>query len=181
MNTPSPPLDSEEIRLWRPLAIAGTYLFNAIEAELKAAADLTHLDHLMLLALRGARDGRRRMSEIAAIFGVDPSVITYRVKRLEGRGLVRREKCLTDGRVVLAAITAAGEAVMDAVAPIHAAAVRTNFLQYLDAGEAEVVADIFTRLRLVQHHESLGPGRDPVNDGAHATTDGQLAHVDISE
>jgi len=166
MKMQPPPLDTEEIRVWRSLAIAGTYLFNAIEAPLKAAADLTHLDHLTLLSLRAAPEGKRRMSEIAAVFGVDPSVITYRVKRLEGRGLVQRKKCPTDGRAVLVAITAAGEAVMEAVAPIHAAAVRDHFLRYLDPGEADTVAAIFTRLRLAQHRESLGPDRDPVNDRA---------------
>ncbi len=160
MTTQPLPLDTEEIQLWRPLAIAGTHLFNAIEAELKAAADLTHLDHLTLFSLRAAREQGRQMSEIAAMFGVDPSVITYRVKRLEARGLVRREASATDGRVVLAVITPEGLALLQALAPIHAAAVRASFLQHLEPGEAEAIAAIFRRLGVIQQHKSLTPSGD---------------------
>ena len=63
--------------------------------------------------LRTLADGPRRITELAELEGLAQPTITLLVKRLEERGLVRRERDPDDGRVVLVSLTAAGTAALE--------------------------------------------------------------------
>jgi DNA-binding MarR family transcriptional regulator len=58
-------------------------------------------------------DGQRRITELAALERLAQPTMTLLVKRLEGQGLVRRERHAGDGRVVLVTLTAAGSAALE--------------------------------------------------------------------
>jgi DNA-binding MarR family transcriptional regulator len=53
--------------------------------------------------------GPRRVTELADLLGLAQPTMTLLVKRLRGRGWVRREALPEDGRVAMIAITAEGE------------------------------------------------------------------------
>jgi len=70
--------------------------------------------------------GRRRITELAELEGVAQPTMTLLAKRLEERGWVERERLPHDGRVVMIAITEAGEAAVEAFRAQLLAAMRAD-------------------------------------------------------
>jgi DNA-binding MarR family transcriptional regulator len=75
-------------------------------------ADLSRTEAGVLSTLSG---GRRRITELAELEGLAQPTVTVLVGRLEGRGLVSRERDASDGRAVLVDITEDGRAVLDRI------------------------------------------------------------------
>ena len=139
----------EDLALWRPMFISMTRLLNRVEGDVKAAHDLTLLDLGILLALHH-RDDAVPMGSLAAIFGVDPSVITYRLKRLEARGLAKRTTGAGDRRFTFARSTPAGRVKLPDMLRSMLASARRNLLSKLEPAEVPVLAKVFIRLQEVQ-------------------------------
>ena len=144
-----PWLDQEEMAAWHPLAVAGMNLFTGLDRDLREAFDVTLLDHGVLLMLRASPDGLT-MGHLAGQFGVEASVITYRVQRLEGRKLVERVCRDEDRRLIRAAITPAGAQLCDQMGPVHVASVRARFLNHVPRQDLSALADAFSRLHAAQ-------------------------------
>lgn len=79
--------------------------------------------------LSSLTDGPRRITELAELEGLAQPTTTLLVKRLEGRGLVRRERQAHDQRVVLVSLTDGGAAGLEDYRALAFAALRV----YLDA------------------------------------------------
>lgn len=144
-------LSPEEMRVWRPYVVTATGVISSLDAEMKAAYDISHLDHSILIFLEDAPEPGRRMTDIALFFNVDPSTVTYRVRRLEKRGLVVREGCPSDRRVVYARLTDAGRRLLVEAAPLHVSSVRRHFLDHIAPEQLPVLAEAFARLHASQH------------------------------
>jgi DNA-binding MarR family transcriptional regulator len=142
-------LDEQEMAAWHPFVVAGMHLFAQLDRDLRAALDVTLLDHAILLMLRETPDGLT-MGHLANQFGTEPSVITYRVNRMEARGLAQRERRGTDRRLVFARITSAGERLCDEAGPVHISSVRQHFMDCVPRSALPVLADVFTRLHAAQ-------------------------------
>lgn len=69
---------------------------------------LTFARFEMLRVLAFTRRGEMPMSKLGSVLQVHPTSVTSAVQRLEAQGYARRTSSEQDGRVVLAAITAAG-------------------------------------------------------------------------
>ncbi len=145
MTEQAPWLDAKEMAAWGPLIVSTMHLHAQLERDLKRAFDVTLLDHGILLMLRHTPDGLT-MGHLAGQFGTEASVITYRINRLEERGLARRARRETDRREVLARITKAGERLCDTMGPIHAASVRQHFLDHVPRRDLPALADAFAHL-----------------------------------
>ncbi len=143
-------LDEQEMAAWHPFVVAGTHLFAALDRDLREALDLTLLDHGILLMLRNAPAGLT-MGHLAQQFGTEASVITYRIQRMEGRGLAIRHRNRGDRRLVSANITAAGGSMCDAAGPIHVASVRRHFMDQVPRSALPVIATVFSDLYRAQH------------------------------
>ena len=139
----------EELALWRAMFISMTRLLNRVDSDVKAAHVLTLLDLGILLALHH-RDDAVPMGSLAAIFGVDPSVITYRLKRLEARGLAIRTRQAGDRRFTFARSTRAGRAKLPGILRSMLASARRHLLSRLEPAEVPVLAKVFVRLQQVQ-------------------------------
>ncbi len=113
------------------------------------ALDLTLLDHGILLMPRNAPHGLT-MGHLAQQFGTEASVITYRLKRMEGRGLATCERNRDDHRLVAASITAAGDSMCDAAGPLHVASVRNHFMDHVPRSGPPVIADVFAGVYAAQ-------------------------------
>lgn len=129
------------MRLWRSLYVAMIRLLNEVEHDVKPVLDLTLVDIGMLFSLQGT--GPQPMGELAALFGVDPSVITYRVRRLEGIGHVERWPSETDGRVVNVRLTATGRAALGEVRMTMWRAAHSHFFAYIDPGMLGGLTSVF--------------------------------------
>jgi len=149
-------LDEQEMAAWAPFVVSTMHLHAQLERDLKSAFDVTLLDHGILLMLRNSPGGLT-MGHLATQFGTEASVITYRVNRLEQRGLARRERRETNRRQVLARITPAGRRLCDRMAPVHVASVREHFLAHVPREDLPALAEAFHSLYDAQHP---GPARE---------------------
>jgi DNA-binding MarR family transcriptional regulator len=118
----------------------------ALESQLERDADLSFLEYYTLARLSEDPDHTLRMSELAAVTNASLSRLSHLVKRLEGRGLVRREPDRSDGRITNAILTDPGYAKLVASAPAHVAAVRDLVIDEFSATELQELRQAMERL-----------------------------------
>lgn len=135
-----PVLADDDREAWRAIVEFSATVLNGTNVDV-VPFGLTGADYDMLVALAGSAKGMR-MSELAARALVSKSRLTYRVDRLEDRGLVIREPCATDRRGYVARITPSGRALLEEVAPRYEAGVRTRVVDRLDPREFELLGRI---------------------------------------
>lgn len=146
----SPLFTEEEMRAWGPFVIGVLHLLSTLDIELKESFDISHLDYGILMLLSQSPERIQRMTALAMTFGVDPSNITYRAKRLEARGLVERSTSSTDGRVVCIHLTDEGLALLRKAQLVHVDGARRHFLDHLDPTQLHAIKGIFSNLRSIQ-------------------------------
>lgn len=127
---------------WRPFVTAATIVIGALDAEMKAAFGISHFDHALLVMLVEQPQRRARMSDLARMLRLEPSHLTYRVGKLERRGLVRRVAATDDRRVTRATITADGVQLLRDAWPVHLAGIRRHFLSHVRAHDAAAMARV---------------------------------------
>jgi MarR family 2-MHQ and catechol resistance regulon transcriptional repressor len=89
--------------------------------------------------------GALPLGEIRDRILVTAASTTYVVKKLEGRGLMRRRTCEEDQRVVFGELTPKGKALMDAVFPDHVHRLR-HLMTGLSASEKREACKLLRRL-----------------------------------
>jgi DNA-binding MarR family transcriptional regulator len=139
-------LSTQEQIFWRRWIDATARVAEAIEHDLKSAADLTFGDYEVLVELSEAPDRRLRMSELAERTVHSPSRISMRVDRLVKTGLVERERCPQDRRGFFAVLTDDGFARLESAAPDHVASVRRHLLDHLERHDIERMSASLSRL-----------------------------------
>ncbi len=142
-------LDGQEMAAWHSFVVAGMHLFSALDRDLREAVDLTLLDHGILLMLRNTPEGLT-MGHLAQQFGTEASVVTYRIQRMESRGLAVRHRNRSDRRLVTVNITAAGESMCDAAGPVHVASVRRPFMDHVPRSALPVIGKVFSGIYTAQ-------------------------------
>jgi DNA-binding MarR family transcriptional regulator len=135
-------LTSDEQRAWRAYLEATTLLFDALDRQLQADADMPHGYYEILVRLSEAEGRAMRMSELADRTRSSRSRLSHAVARLQERGWVTRTDCPTDRRGQVAALTDDGFAVLAAAAPGHVAAVREHVIAPLTAAQVHQLAEI---------------------------------------
>jgi len=173
-RTPPQPLTREEQRAWVPLVQAMLHLLATLDDELKQAVDLSHLDYGILMLLHLDPHRRRRMTELASTFGVEPNVITYRVRRMEARLLVRRDRSTVDKRGVYAFLTEEGLAILEQASPVHIEGVRRHFLDHVSLAQLALLADVFGRLHQRQIVEAMSAAETADDEAYGAATPATL-------
>lgn len=123
-------LSPSEQTLWRLWLAANASLHEAIEEDL-GTHDLTEADYEVLAHLSEAPDGRLRMTELARTVLLSRSHLTYRVGRLEERGLVERHACTIDARGIEALITRSGRRLITRASVGHVETVRRALIDHL--------------------------------------------------
>ncbi|HUZ35963.1 MAG TPA: MarR family transcriptional regulator [Streptosporangiaceae bacterium] len=124
-------LDETEMAAWLAFLEVSHRLDRVIEQQLRQDAGLSHAQYEILSRLESADGGQLRMSELADVIVVSRSGLTYQVTQLERAGLVRRRKCPSDERGVLAVLTGAGRAAVRRAAPGHLRVVRDYLIDAL--------------------------------------------------
>lgn len=166
--TSSPFFTEDEMRAWAPFVIGVLHLLSTLDNELKAGFDISHLDYGILMLLSQMPERIQRMTVLATTFGVDPSNVTYRARRMESQGLVERCTDATDGRVVCLHLTDAGLALLRKAQRLHVQGARQHFLAYLDPLQLREIEAIFSNLRAIQQPI----GENAYMEQALATSDG---------
>ena len=121
-------------------------LLDYLEKRLKQQVGLTLSEYNMLLLLSEAPEGHMRMGQLADAIVFSPSRLTYQVKVLSDRGLVKRVKCAEDGRAWQAELTAEGRTMFRKASVIHAKGVKTLFTDVVSADELATIYRTFARV-----------------------------------
>lgn len=124
-------LDPDELEAWRVFVSLLAVLPHELEKPLEPFG-LTFFEYQVLAGLSDAPDRTLAMSRLADWSNGSLSRLSHVVSRMERRGLVRRRRCPSDGRVTLATMTDAGHALLVRAAPAHVASVRTAMFDRLD-------------------------------------------------
>lgn len=107
---------------------------------------LTINDYEALSLLSQAAGGRLKRVELARRLVLTPSGVTRLLEGLESAGLVERDACPADLRVVYAKLTDLGRERLAAAADEHIRTVRALFEEYLTDDELETLASLLERL-----------------------------------
>ena len=129
-------LTLDEQRDWRTVLTMCISLLDGLDDDL-IADGLSLADYEVLVHLSVDGGQRLRMSELAERVLISKSRLTYRIDRLEGAGLLRREKCETDRRGSWAVLTPEGWDRLRAVAPHHVVSVRRRLVDTMTSAEFE--------------------------------------------
>jgi DNA-binding MarR family transcriptional regulator len=137
-------LTTTEQRAWRSYVDATTLLFDALDRQLQQDSGMPHAYFEILVRLSEAPQRSMRMSELADATRSSRSRLSHAVARLEERGWVVREDCLTDKRGQVARLTDDGVDALASAAPGHVAAVRASVFDRLSPEQVEQLTGIAT-------------------------------------
>jgi DNA-binding MarR family transcriptional regulator len=139
-------LNGEEEAAWRTIVQVMVKLPWVLECQLQQDAGLSFTEYHVLARLSEDSEHTLRMSELAMLTNASLSRLSHLVKRLELRGLVRREVDPADGRFTNAILTKAGYKLLVASAPGHVAKVRSIVIDALSSAELRQLHDATQRL-----------------------------------
>jgi DNA-binding MarR family transcriptional regulator len=139
-------LDAEEEAAWRAIAFVMHRLTWALECQLERDADLSYIEYHTLVRLSEEPNHTLRMSELALLTNQSLSRLSHLVKRLESRGLLRRETDAADGRFTNAILTDEGYARLVASAPAHVETVRALVIDAFSAAELRQLREASERI-----------------------------------
>jgi DNA-binding MarR family transcriptional regulator len=124
-------LTAAELDSWISLVRLMTWLPWSIDQQLQRDSNLGVVEYQVLAMLSGSPERRMRMSSLAEVTNASLSRLSHLVKRLEERGLVRRQPDPADGRFTNAILTDHGFQTLAAAAPGHVAHVRSLVIDVL--------------------------------------------------
>jgi DNA-binding MarR family transcriptional regulator len=113
-----------QLSSWLSVVRLMTRLPWAIDAQLQRDSDISMIEYMTMAMLSESPDWTLRMSELAERTSSSLSRLSHLVKRLEGRGYVRREADPSDGRFTNAILLPPGLKKLESAAPDHVAFVR---------------------------------------------------------
>ncbi|MGU3499407.1 MarR family winged helix-turn-helix transcriptional regulator [Mycobacterium sp. C31M] len=99
--------------------------------QLQADSGLSLSDYDVLVALSARDDTGMRVGDLAAQIGWERSRVSHQLRRMEQRGLTRRESGTEDGRTTNVVLTVAGRRAIEEAAPAHVDLVRRLFFDAL--------------------------------------------------
>jgi DNA-binding MarR family transcriptional regulator len=148
MDAPQEPrwLDTEESQAWRALASTLIRLPDALDAQLRRDAGISHFEYQVLALLSEAPGRTLRMSALATLAEGSLPRLSQVVARLEQRGWVHRTPDPADGRYTLAILTDEGRAKVAQAAPGHVEEVRRLVFDPLTKAQSRQLREIGRRI-----------------------------------
>lgn len=113
-----------------------------LNRELEQACGLSEPDYDVLSNLSEQPGRRMRAREMSADLQWSSSRLTHHIARMEGRGLVRRERCGDDARGAVITLTDVGWRTIRRAAPAHVASVRRHFVDLLTVDQLATLRSI---------------------------------------
>lgn len=149
-------LSPEKRAAWVGFLRAHSLITKALDADLIANFGLQLSAFEVLSKLEDAQDGRMRMSDLAEQALLSQSRVSRLVTELESSGLMDRQSCPTDSRVVYAAITDNGRELLRRVEDRHFESIDARFFDPLKQSEIKQLAALWPRVI-----ESVGTAEKP--------------------
>ena len=151
-NTPRrrnkrPLLTTEELRIWRDFIETAEALRAELASRLQSESALSPGDYAVLLALNEAPGQRLRSSDLAATIGWERSRLSHHLGRMERRGLIHREECVTDNRGAEAVLDPTGAEAFRRASVPHLRDVRELFVDALTPTQLVAAGEVAKALR----------------------------------
>ena len=124
-------LTATELDAWLSLVRLFMWLPWSIDQQLQRDSNLSMVEYQVLAMLSTRPQQTMRMSALAEVTNASLSRLSHLVKRLEARGLVRRDPDPADGRFTNAILTEQGLETLTKAAPAHVAFVRSLVIDVL--------------------------------------------------
>lgn len=124
-------LTAAELDSWLSVVRLMMWLPWSIDQQLRHDSNLAMVEYQVLAMLSERPERTMRMSSLAEVTNASLSRLSHLVKRLEDRGLVRREPDPGDGRFTNAILTDKGFRTLAEAAPGHVAHVRSLVVDVL--------------------------------------------------
>ena len=124
-------LTAGELESWLSLVRLMMWLPWSIDQQLQRDSKLGMVEYQVLAMLSTSPERTLRMSSLAVLTNASLSRLSHLIKRLEERGLVRREPDPADGRFTHAILTEEGFQTLAEAAPGHVAHVRSLVIDVL--------------------------------------------------
>ena len=124
-------LTAAELESWLSVVRMMMWLPWSIDQQLRRESNLAMVEYQVLAMLSERPERTMRMSSLAVVTNASLSRLSHLVKRLEDRGLVRREPDPADGRFTDAILTDKGFQTLAEAAPGHVAHVRSHVIDVL--------------------------------------------------
>jgi DNA-binding MarR family transcriptional regulator len=139
-------LSPEKRSAWIGFLRAHAIVTKALDADLIANFGLQLSGFEVLSRLEDAEDDRMRISDLAEGVLLSQSRISRLVTELVGKGLIERQSCASDSRVVYAAITERGRSLLREVEDRHFEGIDARFFKGLGQSEIEQLAALWPRV-----------------------------------
>jgi DNA-binding MarR family transcriptional regulator len=117
-------------------------LIGQINRELARETGLSEADFAILTELNQAGDESMRSIALRGGLDWEKSRLSHQLRRMEERGLVRREPCLEDNRSSLIRITDAGRTVAQDATVAYALILRRHVFDLLSPDQLSALDDI---------------------------------------
>lgn len=124
-------LDGAEEAGWMAYQRTQARLSGVMAREMTEATGLSEADFQVLSALADSESGRMRAIGLRCAMDWEKSRLSHQLRRMEERGLVRREPCPNDARGAVVYLTDAGRDVGRSAACVRARSVRTHLIEPL--------------------------------------------------
>ena len=141
---------------WLALLQTHATVVDALEEALLAERNVPLSWFEVLVQLTAQPDGRLPMQELAHSVLLSKSGLTRLVDRMADAGLVRREACESDRRIVYATVTSRGRTLLAQAMPIFVDGFERSFSRHLSVADAQALRGLLQRI-LVGNGEQAAP------------------------
>jgi DNA-binding MarR family transcriptional regulator len=146
-------LSPSEEAAWRKYIVASRRLYEALDEDL-ASHGLSLSDYEILVHLSDAKDRSLRMSDLADKTILSRSRLSHRIKYMEGKGWVERQKCDSDKRGTWAVMTTKGWNAIVKAAPDHVESIRNRFIDQISKADQANIAAAFEKVEKTLRKQS---------------------------
>ena len=146
-------LSPSEEAAWRKYIVASRRLYEALDEDL-ASHGLSLSDYEILVHLSDAKDRSLRMSDLADKTILSRSRLSHRIKYMEGKGWVERQKCDSDKRGTWAVMTTKGWNAIVKAAPDHVESIRNRFIDQISKADQANIASAFAKVEKTLRKQS---------------------------
>jgi DNA-binding MarR family transcriptional regulator len=147
--------DDPAVDAWRGLLVAHSRLVPAVEADLRAAGQITLSWYDVLLELNAAPERRLRMSELGQRVVLSRTRVSRIMDELAAAGLAERQPDQADGRSSFAVPTAAGRDALRRAWPVYRDAIRRHLAAGLTLPQCRELATLLDQV--IMASEAVSP------------------------
>lgn len=146
MDDDGPWLTERQQQIWRNWLRMNAELPAALHRQLQTDSDLSLPDYDVLVQLTDTPEGRVRVLDLARALKWERSRLSHHIKRMEGRGLVRRQEVPGDGRGAFVVLTPGGHTAIEQAAPAHVRTVRSLIFDDIDNDELTAMSTVLDKI-----------------------------------